>query len=120
VATDLNISEAASISIAIASLKLEGAGPIERFIADIGDIIRANIKDSSNTDLVNMAKSTFYLRKFDHTRDLYSHVHAECVTRFNLRQLDEEDKEMLTKIYAQHGIMTETPFNASGNVRVSR
>jgi hypothetical protein len=44
--TELNISEAANISVAIATLKLEGAGPIERFIADIGDVIRANIKDA--------------------------------------------------------------------------
>lgn len=45
-ATDLNINEAATISIAIASLKLEGKGPIERFIADIGDVIRANLKEA--------------------------------------------------------------------------
>lgn len=38
--TDINISEAANIAVAIASLKLNNA----KFIADIGDIIRANIK----------------------------------------------------------------------------
>lgn len=121
-ATDLNIGEAATITIAIASLKLEGSGPIERFIADIGDIIRANLKQASNTDIVNLAKSTFYLRKFEHTRDLYSHVHGECVTRNNLRQFDQEDKELLGKIFTSHGIMTESPFNNNGgsNVRINR
>ncbi len=84
-ATEFNVSEAANVSVAITSLKLEGSGQVERFIADIGDIIRANLKDSSNIDLINLAKSTFYFRKFEHTRDLYSHVHAECTTRFNLR-----------------------------------
>lgn len=118
-ATDLNIAEAANVSISIAALKLEGSGPIERFIADIGDIIRANLKDATNTDIVNLAKSTFYLRKFEHTRDLYSHVHAECVTRYNLRQFDQEDKESLSKIFSSHGLMTESPFT-SGNVRVTR
>jgi hypothetical protein len=80
-ATDVNISEAANVSIAIASLQLEN----EKFIADIGDIIRANIKEAHNLDLINMAKSTFYMRKFTYTKDIYSHVHAECVTRFNLK-----------------------------------
>lgn len=87
-ATDMNISEAANISIAVSSLRLEGSGPIERFIADLGDIIRANLKEATNTDLTNLAKSTHYMRKFEHTKDLYSHVHAESVTRLNLRQLD--------------------------------
>jgi hypothetical protein len=116
-ATDLNVHEATTVSIAIASLKLSGQGPIERFAADIGDIIRANIKEASNEDLINLSKSTFYLRKFEHTRDLYSHVHAECVTRFNLRQLHDEDKEHLGRIYQSHGIMTESPF---ATVRVTR
>ena len=92
-ATDLNISEAAVISIAIASLRLEGAGPIDRFIADISDIIRANLKDATNDDLYNLSKSTHYMRKFEHSRDLYSHAHAECVTRYNLRKLNEENVE---------------------------
>lgn len=76
------------MSVAIASLKLKGAGPIERFIADIGDIIRVNIKDASNMDLINLAKTTHYMRGFEHTRDLYSVVHAECLTRYNMRQFE--------------------------------
>ena len=79
--TELNAGEAANISIAIASLRLKGAGPIERFIADIGDVIRVTVKDASNTDLINLAKSTHYMRNFEHSRDLYSVVHAECLTR---------------------------------------
>ena len=82
-ATDLNIDEAANISVAIASLKLEN----ENFIADIGDIIKANIKHATSNDLINLAKSSFYMRKFEHTRDVYSHVHAECVSRYNLKKL---------------------------------
>ena len=40
--TDINISEATNMAIAIASLKLEK----EKFIADVGDIIKANIKEA--------------------------------------------------------------------------
>jgi hypothetical protein len=80
-ATDLNINEASNISVALASLKLDN----ENFIADIGDIIRANIKDAENQDLINLAKSTFYFRNFKHTKDLYSVVHANCITRYNLK-----------------------------------
>jgi len=126
-ATELNCGEASNIAIAISSLRLEGTGPMERFIADIGDIIRANLKEASNVDLVNLAKSTHYMRNFDHTKDLYSHVHAECVSRFNLRQLESETKELLTKVFSSHGIMTNSPFSQGGsggnradNVRVTR
>jgi len=118
-ATDINASEASNISVAIASLKLKGAGPIERFIADVGDIIRVTIKDTTNNDLYNLAKSTHYLRNFEHTRDLYSVVHAECLTRYNLRQLDSEEKEMLARVFSSHGIMTDSPFT-SGSVRINR
>jgi hypothetical protein len=119
-ATELNGTEASNISIAIATLKLKGAGPIERFIADVGDVIRANLKDATNGDLVNLAKSTHYLRGFEHTRDLYSVVHAEALTRFNLRQLDADEKDMLSKVYSSHGIMTDSPFTQGSSVRVNR
>jgi hypothetical protein len=57
---ELNIDEAANISVAIASLKLD----YESFITDIGDIIRANLSKATNNDLINLSKSTFYMRKF--------------------------------------------------------
>lgn len=79
--TDLDIHEAANISIAIASLKLQ----TENFIADVGDIIRHNIKDANAFDLINLTKSTHYMREFKHTKDLYSILHAECVSRYNLK-----------------------------------
>ena len=116
-ATDLSVGEASTIAIAIASLKLEGPGPMERFIADIGDVVRANLKEASGMELVNLAKACHYLRRFEHTRDLYSHVHAECVTRRNLRQLDGEDVEALAKVFTGHGVFTDSPF---ASVRVTR
>ena len=119
-ATELNINEAANISVAIASLKLEGQGAIEKFTADVGDVIRANIKNATPTDLINLAKSTHFMRKFTHTKDLYTHVHAECLTRYNLRQLDKDEKEVLSKIFSQQGVMTESPFTNGSGVRVNR
>lgn len=116
-ATDLSVGEASTVAIAIASLKLEGPGPIERFIADIGDVIRANLKHALPMELINLAKATHYFRRFEHTRDLYSHVHAECVTRRNLRQLDAEEVESLTKVFTGQAVFTDSPFVT---VRVTR
>lgn len=123
-ATDMNISEAATVAIALASLKMQTAGgpggPVDRFSADIGDIIRANLKEASGTDLINLAKSTHYMRQVSEpNKDLYSHVHAECISRRNLRTLDPEDAETLAKVFSAHGVFTDSPFT-SGNVRVNR
>lgn len=104
--TDLNISEAANISIAIATLKLQS----DNFIADIGDIIKANIKEANNYELINLAKSSHYFRDFKHTKELYSIVHAECVSRFNLRRLDNDVKNSLESVYTNHGIFNDSPF----------
>lgn len=59
-ARDMNIHEAANVSVAVASLKLE----TEKFIADLADIVKANIKDATNNDMINLAKTSFYMRKF--------------------------------------------------------
>ena len=80
-ATDLNIEEATNLAVAIASLKLGS----EKFIADVGDIIKANLKEATSLDLIHLAKASMYMRNFRGTKDVYTHVHAECVSRFNLR-----------------------------------
>ena len=72
-ATQLNLTEASHISVAIAILKVKN----DKFIGDICDIIRANIqhkgaalegdvplREIEEHDLPNLAKSTFYLRNF--------------------------------------------------------
>lgn len=75
----MNIIEASKVTVAIASLELEGSSPLEIHSRYWGDIIRSNLKDATNTDLINLSKSTLYMRKFEHNKDLYSHVYAECV-----------------------------------------
>jgi hypothetical protein len=57
----------------------------EKFIGDLGDVARHTLKDASEIDLVLLTKGAFYMRKFKHTKDIYSLVHAECMRRSNLR-----------------------------------
>ena len=65
---EMDIGEAANISVAIAVLKLNG----ENFIGDIGDIIRMKINTAEAQDLPNLAKSSHYMRNFKYSKDLYS------------------------------------------------
>ena len=81
-----------------------------KFIADISDIIKAYIKNANPVELVNLSKSSFYMRKFNHSKDLYSVVHAECITRFNSRALPENIIKALKSVYSSHGIMNDSPF----------
>jgi hypothetical protein len=67
-ATEVNLQEASHISVSIAVLKIQN----ERFIGDVGDIIRMNLKDAEPYDLPNLAKSTFYMRSFKFSKDLYA------------------------------------------------
>ena len=76
-ATELNLKEASNVAVAIAILKLGG----EKFIGDVADVIRMLVSSEAEAhDLPNLAKSTFYMRNFKHSRDIYSHVHATAVT----------------------------------------
>jgi hypothetical protein len=72
----MNLQEASNISVAIAILKIKN----EKFIGDIGDIIRMYIKEEVDIeDLPNLAKSTFYMRDFNYSRDVYMHVHSKAM-----------------------------------------
>ena len=65
--------------MAIALLKIQN----EKFIGDVGDIIRMNIRNEDCLDdLVNLVKSTFYMREFKYSKDLYMHVHAKAMTLY--------------------------------------
>jgi hypothetical protein len=78
-ATEINLQEAANISVAIAILKLGN----EKFIGDVGDIIRMHINDYAEAyDLPNLAKSSLYMRNFKYSKDIYSHVHAKAMTMY--------------------------------------
>ena len=80
-ATELDSTDCSLICSVLEPLKVEN----EKFIADLGDIVRHTISKSSEIDLVLMCKGTFYMRNFKHTKDLYSIVHAESMKRSNLK-----------------------------------
>ena len=105
-ATELNVSEAANISVAIAVLKVQN----EKFIGDVGDIIRANIRETDQYDLINLAKSTNYLRQFKYSRDLYAQVHAESMNKLRRGELEGEVVEALKQIYTDQGVFEDSPF----------
>lgn len=50
-------------------------------------------------DLILLTKGSFYMRKFEHSHDLYAKVHAECMSRFNLRKLSEQEVQILTTMF---------------------
>ena len=58
--TDLTIHDAAAIASGLSMLKIGN----EKFIADIGDIIRAKIKDAEGQDLILLTRGSFYMRDF--------------------------------------------------------
>ena len=78
--TEINLNEAANISVAIAILKINS----ENFIGDIGDIIRMKLNTAEPEDLPNLAKSSHYMRNYKYSVDLYSQVHARAMTMHSM------------------------------------
>ena len=94
----MNIAEASIITSGLALVRVEN----QSFIADVGDIIRHTIKEASGMDLILLTKGAFYMRNFKHTKDIYSLVHAQAMTKFNLKELDPEIVKALTVLYSAH------------------
>ena len=91
-ASEMNAGEVALICSGLAMSRVEN----EKFVSDLGDVIRNILKDAGNMDLILLAKGTFYMRNFKHTTDVYSLVHGTCVSRFNLRKLSEQEIKLMT------------------------
>ena len=105
-ATDMNVQEVSVICSGLALVRVEN----QKFIADVGDIIRHTIKDASGVDLILLTKGAFYMRKFKYTKDVYSQVHAQAISKFNLRELDPDHIQALSALYESHRIITDSPF----------
>ena len=91
-ATEINLKEAANVAVAIAILKVGN----ERFIGDVADIIRMLVGEEAEArDLPNLVKSSFYMRNFKYSKDLYSHVHAAAVTLHDSGEIQPEIFETL-------------------------
>lgn len=111
-ATELNIQDASIISSGIHLIRVSN----EKFLADLGDIIRENLKKATTNDLVLLTKGAFYMRKFKHTSDLYSLVHAACISKSNLREFTDQELDLLSKIYTQQAVFSDSPFVALGAI----
>ena len=44
----------------------------EKFVADLGDIIKHTLKQATELDLVLLTKGAYFMRDFRHTKDLYA------------------------------------------------
>ena len=103
----MEFREALNISVSLAVLKVGN----ERFIGDIADIIRMLInEDATPEDLPNLIKSSYYIRNFKYSKDLYAYVHATATTMFRERKIDGELYEIIKRIYTEHDILTDSPF----------
>lgn len=102
----MNVDEAAIVCSGLALCRIEN----EKFIADLGDIIRHKINFAQGTDFILLAKGTHYMRNFKFTKDVYALVHARAITKFSERQLDPDVITALETIYSAHQIMTDSPF----------
>jgi hypothetical protein len=71
----MNINEAALISSGLALIKVEN----EKFVADLADVVRHNIKKAEPGELCLLTVGAFYMRKFHYCQDLYALVHSHCM-----------------------------------------
>lgn len=102
--SDISPSEASNILVAISSID---TGKL-KFIQNVVSVVNHHLKTMNTMDLINMAKSSFYLRKYDEFQHLYPSVHSELVQR--LTQLEEWERKALTQIYTGHDLIPDSPF----------
>lgn len=96
-ATEMNSEEVALISSGLPLLRIEN----EKFIADLADIVRKTLSTARGIDLILLTQGSFYMRKFDHCKDIYAKVHAQCMSQLNLNQLTQQEVAILTKLYTK-------------------
>ena len=102
----MNLQEAANVSVAVAVLKLNG----EKFIGDLGDIIRMKLAEAEAADLPNLVKSSFYMRDFKYSRDVYSQVHARASIMYSQGQIPDQTHQALAQMYTEQGVFKDSPF----------
>lgn len=102
----MNIDEVAIVCSGLALVRIEN----EKFISDLGDIVRHKINDAEGTDFILLAKGSHYMRGFKHTKDVYALVHARAMTKLGERKLEPQVIQGLEAIYSQHKILTDSPF----------
>jgi len=108
--TEMNLQEAANVSVAVAVLKLNG----EKFIGDLGDIIRMKLAEAEASDLPNLVKSSFYMRDYKYSRDVYSQVHARATVMYSQGQIPDQIYQTLAQMYSEQGVFKDSPFTGAG------
>ena len=103
---DFTGSDASNILVAISTLDISKLKFIRHFV----QIIQAKLKTLTNMDLINMAKSSYYLRKFPEFVPLYPTIHSELVQR--LTSLQPWERTVLEGIYSKHNLIPDSPFKA--------
>ena len=71
--SDLSGTDASNILIAITSLKISKV----KFVSNIVSVAEHHLKSMSNFDLINMVKSSHYLRSMPEFQSCYTRVHSE-------------------------------------------
>lgn len=79
-------------------------------MSDIGDIIRMKLEEANPEDLINLAKSTHYMKTFPNCADLYHQVHARASVLKREGNMSDDVFGALSSIYNDHKIFTDSPF----------
>jgi hypothetical protein len=102
--SDFSSSDASNILVAVCSLHLKDL----KFIGNLVGVVDHSPKTLSNMDLINMSKSSFYLKSFVEFTFLYEKIHSECVQR--LTSFSQWERTTLEEIYTEHNILHDSPF----------
>jgi hypothetical protein len=101
---DFSSSDASNILVAVSTLRLKDL----KFINNLVSVIVHTPKLLSNMDLLNMSKSSFYLKSFEELSFLYEMIHSECVQR--LTSFSQWERTTLEEIYTEHNQLHDSPF----------
>lgn len=102
--SDLSGSDASNILVAVSALDVRNT----KFVSNLVSIVQHNLKTLTNIDLINLSKSSFYLRQFEDFNPLYQQVHSEAVQR--LTRLQPWERKALEDIYSEQDLFEDSPF----------
>ena len=102
----MNISEAAIVASGLSIVRLEN----QRFVDDVGDIIRRNISQADPIDLVLLARGSHFMRDFPNSKDIYTQVHARALSLYSQKKLESDHIDALSRIFGSHKIINDSPF----------
>ena len=102
--SDFSASDASNMLVAVTAMEVDDPKFIMHFVA----VVLHHIKELTNVDLINMAKSSFYLRQLDEFKGVYENVHSEAVQR--LTSFQPWQREALDQVYTEQNVLQDSPF----------